>query len=158
MNQGQPQAALETLRLTIAAVDAADQVPSDVRDTLRRQVQTEYSATLRRQEEFEQTQATRLRNQAIADQQARALDALNTNQQNVNSLMVQFDTLMNEGQYNVLYNGGTADIAVTTAPFFEAHTLAQHARALDPRAEAPAPASSSPTPSGSTPRSSPSRS
>jgi tetratricopeptide (TPR) repeat protein len=137
MNQGQPDAALETLRLAIAAIDASDQVPAATRDTLRRQVRAEYGTTLRRQEEFEQTQAQRLRLQAISDQQARALDALNTNQQNVNSLMVQFDTLMGEGQYNVLYNGGAGDIATTTAPFFDAHLIAQQAHALDPRAEAP---------------------
>jgi tetratricopeptide (TPR) repeat protein len=137
LRREQPQAALETLRLAIAAIDAAEDVPASVRDSLRRQVRTEYSATLRREEEFEQTRAQRLRLQAIADQQARALDALNTNEQNINSLMIQFDTLMNEGIYNVLYNGGAGDIIATTAPFFDARTLALHARALDPRALAP---------------------
>ncbi len=68
-------------------------------------------------------------------------------------MMVQFDSLMSEGVYNVLFNGGMGDIAAATAPFYEARLLAQKAYALqrggplpysdnDP---APRPASRSPT-------------
>ena len=44
--------------------------------------------------------------------------------------MIQFDTLISEGVYNMLYTGGMGNIAVTTAPFTEARLLAQQAYAL----------------------------
>ena len=44
--------------------------------------------------------------------------------------MIQFDTLITEGVYNLLYTGGMGNIAVTTAPFTEARLLAQQAYAL----------------------------
>ena len=44
--------------------------------------------------------------------------------------MTQFDSLMAEGNYNVLFNGGLGDIAAATAPFYDARLLAQQARAL----------------------------
>src|SRR5262249_59440008 len=47
------------------------------------------------------------------------------------------DSLMAQGQYNVLANGGLGDIAATTAPFYDARLLAQSARALEPNAAAP---------------------
>ena len=77
--------------------------------------------------------AETLRLQQAAQQQRRALDQLETNQEKVNALMVRFDTLMAQGQYNVLFNGGTGNIAAAIAPFAEAHTFAQQARALDAR-------------------------
>ena len=69
-------------------------------------------------------------------------------------MMIQFDTLMSEGVYNVLYNGGIGDIKAATQPFYEARLLAQKAYALQRGAPmpysdndpAPPPASSSPTP------------
>ncbi len=51
--------------------------------------------------------------------------------------MTRFDALMAEGIYNVLYNGGLADIVKTTAPFYDARILAQQARAMQPTATAP---------------------
>ena len=44
--------------------------------------------------------------------------------------MIQFDTLISEGVYNLLYTGGMGNIAITTAPFTEARLLAQQAYAL----------------------------
>ena len=51
--------------------------------------------------------------------------------------MIQFDSLMAQGQYNVLANGGLGDVTATTAPFFNARNLAMAARALDPAHPAP---------------------
>ena len=45
-------------------------------------------------------------------------------------MMVQFDTLMSEGVYNVLFIGGLGDIRAATQPFYEARLLAQKAYAL----------------------------
>ena len=46
-------------------------------------------------------------------------------------MMVQFDALMAQGIYNVLYNGGSGDIVAATLPFSDARLLAQQARALN---------------------------
>src|SRR5262249_53525776 len=50
--------------------------------------------------------------------------------QTIEAMMIQFDLLIREGVYNVLYNGGFGDIATSTAPFGEARLLAQQAYAL----------------------------
>ena len=44
--------------------------------------------------------------------------------------MIQFDLLIKEGVYNVLYSGGMGNIVTTSAPFGEARLLAQQAYAL----------------------------
>ncbi|MHC5544482.1 hypothetical protein ACYOEI_40145, partial [Singulisphaera rosea] len=78
-----------------------------------------------------------LRLEAAAEQHARALDLLARDDQTVSTLMIQFDSLMAQGQYNVLYKGGTGDIVATTAAFYDARLLAQKARALVPNDAAP---------------------
>ena len=45
-------------------------------------------------------------------------------------MMTQFDLLMGEGVYNVLYNGGMGNISAATAPFYQARILSQQARSL----------------------------
>ena len=45
-------------------------------------------------------------------------------------MMIQFDLLIKEGVYNVLYSGGMGNIVTTSAPFGEARLLAQQAYAL----------------------------
>jgi hypothetical protein len=132
LNSGQPQAALNTLRLAQSVVRSADQAGEDVRAALDRQIQSEILSTVRAEERIAQEQAEALRMEAAAEQRTRALDLLNRNQQTVGTMMVQFDALMAQGQYNVLFNGGLGDIVATSAPFYEARLLAQKARALDP--------------------------
>ena len=90
------------------------------RDSLERQVQAEIIAAVRAEERTDLEQAERLRLQAAAGQQVRALGQFEKNQSTVNTLMIQFDSLMAQGQYNVLANGGLGDIAATTAPFSDA--------------------------------------
>src|SRR5262249_40236729 len=72
-----------------------------------------------------------------AEQHGRALNLLARDQETVSTMMVQFDSLMAQGQYNVLYNGGGGDIIATTAPFYDARLLAQKARALVPNDPTP---------------------
>jgi tetratricopeptide (TPR) repeat protein len=134
---GQPEAALNHLRLAQNAVQSDDQIPESVRAELSRELAAQIQATVRREEEIAATAAEQQRLAAATAQSQRALEQLATNQETVNTLMVQFDALMAAGQYNVLYNGGTGDIAAATAPFYDARILAQQARALDPGSTAP---------------------
>jgi hypothetical protein len=134
---GNAEAALNLLRLAQNAVAADDQVPETVRAQLNRELQAQIQSTVRREEVLEATRAEQQRLAAATAQSQRALEALATNQETTRTLMVEFDALMAAGQYNVLYNGGTGDIAAATAPFYDARILAQQARALSPSATAP---------------------
>src|SRR5262249_39060407 len=104
LNAGNPEAALATLRLAQNVVRAADQVDQPTRTALDRQIQAQYLATARAEERVVAEQAERLRLAAGAEQRARTLDLLARNQQTVAAMMTQFDSLMAQGQYNVLYN------------------------------------------------------
>ena len=137
INGGQPEAALNALRLAQTVVRAAETVDEATRNALDRELQADILATVRAEERIVQDRAEALRRQAAAEQQARALDQLAEDQETVNTLMIQFDVLMAQGQYNVLANGGLGDIAATTAPFADARQLAMAARALEPLAAAP---------------------
>ena len=134
---GEPDASLETIRLAKNALRTTEQLDDRLRAQLARDLDVEYRSTQRKAEILDNDRAEALRLQSTAEQRARTLEQLNTNEINVNALMTQFDTLMSEGQYNVLYNGGTGDIVAATAPFYDAQLLAQHARALDPAHTAP---------------------
>jgi tetratricopeptide (TPR) repeat protein len=132
VNAGQPEAALDRLRLAQNVVRSDDQLDQATRDALDRQIQTQYMSTVRSEERIQAEQFELRRRTAMGDQQQRALDVLARNQQTVDAIMVQFDALMTQGMYNILYNGGTGDIIAATAPFGEARMLAQQARALIP--------------------------
>jgi len=137
MRSGQPDAALEALRLAQNALASATQVAASRRALLERQLQMENGAMLREEERFELERAELLRRQAAAAQRERALEALGADEEKANQLMTQFNTLMSQGQYNVLFNGGLGDISKTTAPFYDARIMAMQARALQPRETAP---------------------
>jgi hypothetical protein len=137
INGGQPEAALNALRLAQTVVRASETVDEATRNALDRELQADILATVRAEERIVQDRAEALRRQAAAEQQVRALDQLAKGQETVNTLMIQFDGLMAQGQYNVLANGGLGDIAATTAPFADARQLAMAARALEPLAAAP---------------------
>ena len=53
------------------------------------------------------------------------LDRLAKDQETVHTLMTQFDSLMAQGQANVLASGGLGNTSTATAPFAEARGLAQ---------------------------------
>jgi len=137
LNQGNPESALETLRLALTAIQSSDRVPAPLRDQLSRQVQVQYRASLRRGEQIELDRAQLLQRQAASEQRERALATLASNEDTANLLMVQFASLMKAGMYNVMANGGMGDILEATAPFYEARLVAQKARALEQRATAP---------------------
>jgi hypothetical protein len=137
LSSGQPEAALNALRLAQNVVRSDAQVDQAARDTLDRQIQAQLLSTVRAEERIVAERAELNRRGAMAEQQQRALDVLSRNQETVNAMMVQFDSLMSQGIYNVLYNGGTGDIAAATAPFGEARLLAQQARALVPNDPTP---------------------
>ncbi|WP_422928348.1 hypothetical protein [Singulisphaera sp. PoT] len=134
---GQPEAALNTLRLEQTVIRSSTDVPDDVRDSLDREIQAQLISTVRAEEQIVQDRAEKLRLEAAAEQQVRALDLLTRNHDTVSTMMIQFDSLMAQGQYNVLFNGGTGDIVATTAPFYEARLLAQKAHALVPNDPTP---------------------
>ena len=137
LNAGQPEAALSGLRLAQTVVRSAENADEATRNALDRELQANILGTVRAEERIVQDRAEALRRQASAEQQVRALDLLAKNQETVNTLIIQFDSLMAQGQYNVLANGGLGDITATTAPFYEARGLAMAARALEPLSAAP---------------------
>ena len=137
LNRGNPEAALNLLRLGLAAVQGDDSVPESVKRGLAARISAQIQATTRRADELDLSRAEAQRLQQAGEQTARILDQLETNQQTVNALMTRFDTLMAQGQYNVLFNGGTGNIAEAIAPFAEAFVYARQARAIEPQALAP---------------------
>ncbi len=134
---GQPEAALDVLRLAQTVVRAADQVSEDDRNALARQIQAQVLATARAEEQIVARRAEAARLDAAAEQQARAAHLAARNDDTASALMTQFAALMAQGQYNVLANGGAGNIAATTAPFVDARVLAQKVQALVPHAPAP---------------------
>jgi hypothetical protein len=137
LNEGRPQAALDALRLARTVVRAATAVDAATRATLDRQIEAALIAAVRGEERVIQERAERLRLAAAAGQQARGLDERARNQETVDALMVQFDSLMAQGQANVLAQGGLGDVAAATAPYAGARGLAQSAGALAPGHTAP---------------------
>ena len=127
---GQPEAALTNLRLAQNLVRSATNVPEEVRKTLDRRIQAQLQNTVRDEERIAGERAEQLRVAAAADQRARAVTAFTTNQETIKAMMTQFDLLLGEGVYNVLYSGGMGNISASTAPFYQARLLAQHARSL----------------------------
>ncbi|HKI17823.1 MAG TPA: hypothetical protein VKA15_08075, partial [Isosphaeraceae bacterium] len=130
LNQGQPEAALNQLRLTQNVIRSATNVAEDERNKLDRRIQAQLLATYQAEERITSEQAERQRLEAAAEQRVRAVDAFQRNKETIAAMMIQFDTLISEGVYNVLFNGGFGSIAVATAPFYEAQQLAQKANAL----------------------------
>ncbi len=131
VDSGQPEAALTVLRLVQTVIRSADQVDEATRQALDRRVQAQYLSTVRAEERIVADRAERLRLAAAAEQQIRTMDILARNQETTSAMMIQFDALMAQGIYNVLYNGGTGDITAATAPFGDARMIAQQARALN---------------------------
>ncbi len=93
--------------------------------------------TVRDEERIVAERAEQQRLPAAAEQRSRAVSEFMTNQETIKAMMTQFDLLMGEGVYNVLYGGGYGNITAATAPFYSARILAQHARALMRRGTLP---------------------
>jgi hypothetical protein len=132
----QPEEALYILKNALNFVRSSD-IDDATRTALDRELQSNILATQQAEERINLERAQARQLEAAAEQRVRALGQLERNQATVNTLMIQFDSLMAQGQYNVLANGGLGDIAATTQPFYDARLLAQSARALEPSAAAP---------------------
>ena len=130
LNSGLPEAALNELRLTQNVVRSATDVSEEDRRKLDRRIQAQLMATVQSEERIVQERAERTRMDASAEQRVRTIDLFERNKQTIEAMMIQFDTLITEGVYNLLYTGGMGNIAVTTAPFTEARLLAQQAYSL----------------------------
>ncbi len=134
LDRGNPEAALNLLRLGLAAVRGDDTVAESVRRGLAARIEAQIRATVKRADELDLVTAENTRLQQAGQATIRILDQLEADQQTTNALMTRFDTLMAQGQYNVLFNGGTGNIAEAIAPFAEAFTYARQARAIEPNA------------------------
>jgi hypothetical protein len=130
LRTGQPEAARQTLRLLQNVIRSAANVTESVRGDLDRRVQDQMLATDRAEERILSEHLESERLSAAGLQRERALEVLEQNKETIKSMMVQFDSLMVEGIYNLLYNGGTGNISEANAPFYKARLLAQQARAL----------------------------
>jgi len=130
VTNGQPEAALDVLRLAQNLVRSATNVPESARRQLDRRIQAQYLSTVRDEERIVAERLERQRLAAAAEQRGRGVDQFVANKNTISAMMSQFDTLMGEGVYNTLYNGGMGDILASTAPFYEARLLSQHARSL----------------------------
>ena len=137
VSRGQPEAALSALRLAKTMVQAAESADQATRDALDRQIQAQYVSTVRDEERIVSERAESQRRVASEEQRTRTLELFERNQSTVGAMMTQFDSLMTQGVYNVLYNGGTGDITAATVPFYDARLLAQQARALVPNDPTP---------------------
>jgi len=137
VNLGQPEAALDALRLAQTVVRSDDQVAENVRNALDRRVQAQILSTARAEERIVGERAEAMRLASAGIERERALALMAQNQETVSTLMAQFNMLMARGQYNVLYQGGFGNIVAATAPFIDARMLAMQARALAPREAAP---------------------
>src|SRR5262249_19899648 len=130
LNANQPDEALRTLRVAQNAVRSASDVPEIDRTRLDRRIQAQLISTAQAPERIDAELLEQRHVEAAREQRTRAIDALQRDKQTIFSMMVQFDKLMSDGVYNVLYNGGTGDIRAATDPFFQARLLAQKAYAL----------------------------
>ena len=130
VNDGQPETALNALRLIQNVIRSATDVSDEDRTKLDRRVQAQLLSTTQAEERIVAERAERQRLDAAAEQRTRTIDQFQRRKETIAAMMVQFDTLMSEGVYNVLYNGGTGNITLDTAPFTEAKMLAQKANAL----------------------------
>jgi len=122
VDEGRPEAALQALRLAQRTVRSALAFDQDARDALDRRVQAAIMATVKDEERIARERAERLRLEAAAGQQVRALDVGQREQETVAALMTQFDSLMTQGE---------------SRHHADAQRLAQSARALAPGHPAP---------------------
>ena len=72
--------------------------------------QSQLMVTVQAEERVVAERAERLRLEAAAEQRTRAIDLFQRNKQTIEAMMIQFDTLISEGVYNMLYTGGMGNI------------------------------------------------
>jgi tetratricopeptide (TPR) repeat protein len=137
LERNQPESAINALRLALNLVRSATNVLEADRNALDRRIQAQMVATVQAEERIVAERAERQRMEAAAEQRTRAVDVFQRNKETIAAIMVQFDSLMSEGVYNVLFTGGLGDIRAATEPFYQARLLAQKAYALQRGAPLP---------------------
>jgi hypothetical protein len=130
MSQNQPEASMNALRLALNVIRSATDVSDDVRKKLETRVQAQLMSVAQAEDRIVNERAERTRLDSAAEQRTRTIDILQRDKQTIEAMMIQFDLLIREGVYNVLYSGGMGNIVTTSAPFGEARLLAQQAYAL----------------------------
>ncbi|MBI1324987.1 hypothetical protein GC170_17630 [bacterium] len=137
LNANNPDAALNALRQAQNMVRSATDVPEATRVRLDREIQASLLSATREEERILERQAEDARLGSLAEARSRALQEYEDVNKTVDVLLEQFDNLINQGIYNVMYSGGFGSISESVEPFVQARLLAQKARAMRPNEEAP---------------------
>ncbi len=137
LNRNNPEAALNELRQAQNVVRSAPDIPENVRVKLDREIAASILSATRDEERIVELQADEARRGAIAESRARALQDYEDVNKTVDVMMDQFDNLIDQGIYDVIYSGGFGNIAQSIEPFIQARLLAQKAAAMRPNALAP---------------------
>jgi tetratricopeptide (TPR) repeat protein len=137
LNGNNPDAALNSLRQAQNMVRSATDIPESIRVRLDRELQASILSATREEERILERQAEEARLGSIAEARSRSLQEYEDVNQTVDVMMQQFDNLINQGIYNVLYSGGFGAISESVEPFVQARLLAQKARAMRPNETAP---------------------
>ena len=94
--------------MTQNVIRSATNVAQEERNKLDRRIQAQLLATVQDEERIVSERAEHQRLEAAAEQRTRAVDLFQRNKETIAAMMIQFDTLISEGVYNVLVNGGMA--------------------------------------------------
>ncbi len=137
LNGNNPDAALNALRQAQNMVRSATDIPEATRVRLDREIQASLLSATREEERILERQAEDARLGSLAEARSRALQEYEDVNKTVDVLLEQFDNLINQGIYNVMYSGGFGSISESVEPFVQARLLAQKARAMRPNEEAP---------------------
>ena len=137
LNQNNPEAALNELHQAMNMVASAPDVSEEVKAKLKRELEASILTATREEETILERQADQARRAAIADARARSLQDYEDVNATVKVMLDQFDNLISQGIYDVMYSGGLGNIGQSVEPFVQARLLAQKARALRPNETAP---------------------
>ena len=137
LNRNNPEAALNELRQAQNAVRSAADIPESARVKLEREIEASILSATRDEERILERQAEDARRAAVTESRSRALQDYEDVNKTVDVMMDQFDNLIDQGIYDVIYSGGFGNIAQSVEPFIQARLLAQKASAMRPNALAP---------------------
>ena len=136
-NGGNPDAALAGLRNVLQIVQSGTALPEDTRRRLENEVRNVIGATERLEEITNLERAERYRISASQSARTAAVDRLIADQEIVNTLMTEFDSLMVEGNRRNLKSAGLGDIDTIRQPYVDARFVSTDARSLAPASLAP---------------------
>ncbi|MFM1801993.1 MAG: hypothetical protein RJA81_1345 [Planctomycetota bacterium] len=137
LNRSNPEAAINELHQAQNMVRSSTDITEALRVKLDRELQASILTATREEERILERLAEDARQGAIAEARARALQDYEDVNSTVKVMLDQFDNLISQGIYDVMYSGGLGNISESVEPFVQAHLLAQKARALRPNETAP---------------------